>query len=185
MCYISLESSRRRLQLFCNLHLNQRIAQKVMSFQSRKSPNFGTPNLGVPRQNDICVQAPWLGTKNTIRERWWLLPSPSHGESCESVFARDLSMHQRCSNHALTNFLFGLCKFMWIIDSLVTHHSPHPRASACSFTFKVLRARERTSTHYPFIVFHLGFTVESIKELGGASYLEWKLIFLFVKISPG
>jgi hypothetical protein len=36
----------------------------------------------------------------------------SHGESCESVFAHGLSVHQKCSNYALINLLFGLCKSM-------------------------------------------------------------------------
>ncbi len=41
-----------------------------MGLQSHKSPNLGnfeTPKLGVLKQNDIWVQAPWLGTKNIIR----------------------------------------------------------------------------------------------------------------------
>jgi hypothetical protein len=45
-------------------------------------------------------------------------PSLGHGESCESMFARGLFMHQKCSNYALTNLLFRLCKSMWIIDRL-------------------------------------------------------------------
>ncbi len=53
---------------------------------------------------------PWPSTKNSIRRRWWLPPSLSHGESCESMFARGSSVHQKCSNYALTNLLFGLCK---------------------------------------------------------------------------
>ncbi len=32
------------------------------------------------------------------------------GESCESMFAHGLSMHQKCSNYALTNLLFDLCR---------------------------------------------------------------------------
>jgi hypothetical protein len=41
-----------------------------MAFQNAKSPNFGnfgTPKLGVPRQNDIWMQLLWLVTENTIR----------------------------------------------------------------------------------------------------------------------
>jgi hypothetical protein len=53
----------------------------------------------------------------------WLPPSLDRDESCESVFTRDSSMHQKCSNFALTNLLFGLCKFMWIIELLVIHLS--------------------------------------------------------------
>jgi hypothetical protein len=73
---------------------------------------FWDSHLGISRQNDIQVLAPWLDTKNTIRGRWWLPPSSSRGEFCESVFARGSSMHQKCSNYAPTNLLFGLCKFM-------------------------------------------------------------------------
>jgi hypothetical protein len=36
-------------------------------------------------------------------------PSPGHGEFCEIVFAHGSFVHQKCSNYALTNLLFGLC----------------------------------------------------------------------------
>jgi hypothetical protein len=36
-----------------------------MAFQSANFENFGTPNLGVSRQNEIWMQPPWLITKNT------------------------------------------------------------------------------------------------------------------------
>ncbi len=51
-------------------------------------------------------------------------------------------MHQKCSNYALTNLWFGLCRSMWIIDSLFTCPNPHPKAPTCIFTPKVLWARE-------------------------------------------
>jgi hypothetical protein len=46
MCYISLESSQRGLQLCFRTHLNRRSAHKVMGPQSHKSPNFG--NFEIP-----------------------------------------------------------------------------------------------------------------------------------------
>ncbi len=46
-------------------------------------------------------------------------------------------MHQKCSNYALTNLLFGLCRFVWIIYLLVTHPSPHPGAPTCPSTLKM------------------------------------------------
>jgi hypothetical protein len=79
-CNIPLENSEQGLQLFIRPYLNRRFAQKVMGLQSCKSLNF--KNLGVPRQNDIWVQASWLGTKNIIRGKvvasrkswpWWVL----------------------------------------------------------------------------------------------------------------
>jgi hypothetical protein len=51
---------------------------------------LGGVSLGVFGQNDIWVLAPWLGTKNNIRGRWWFPPSLGRGESCEfDVFTFD------------------------------------------------------------------------------------------------
>ncbi len=100
---------------------------------------------------------------------WWLPPSPGRGESCEFVFACGSSMHQKCSNYALTNLLFGLCRSMWIIDLLVTRPNPHPRTLAHLFYPQMLRAREHTSTLYFFVVFTFGLIVEFVKEFGSAS----------------
>jgi hypothetical protein len=55
-------------------------------------------------------------------------PSLGYGESCESVYACGSFVYQKCSNYALTNLLFGLCRSIWIIDPLVTCPSPHPKA---------------------------------------------------------
>jgi hypothetical protein len=72
------------------------------------------------------------------------------------------SMHQKCFNYVLTNLLFGLCRFMWIIDPLVIHSSPHLRALARPSTLKVLRAKGYAPTPCPSIVFTFGLTIESI-----------------------
>jgi hypothetical protein len=171
-CHISFKSSQQGLQLCFIPHLNQRFAQKVIGLQSHGSPNLGnfeTPNLGVSRQNDIWVQATWPSTKNIIRGKVVGSLNSGHGEFCKSVFAHGLSVHQKCSNYALTNLLFGLCMSMWIIDLLVARPSPHLEAPTCPSTPEVLRTRERTRTPYPFVVFTFRFTIESIRELGGAS----------------
>jgi len=55
-------------------------------------------------------RTPWLGTKNTIMGKVVASPKFGRGESYEFVFARSSSVHQKCSNYALTNLLFGLCK---------------------------------------------------------------------------
>jgi hypothetical protein len=164
-----LEICRQGLQLCIKPHFNQRFAQNFMGFQSHKNPNFrnfGTPNLRVLRQNDIWMQAMWPSTDNTIRGKWWLSPSPGHGESCESVFARGSFMHQKRSNYSLTNLLFGLCMSVWIIDPLVTHLSPHPRAPTRPFTPEVLQIREHTSTPYPSVFFTLGSRLNLSRSLG-------------------
>ncbi len=67
------------------------------------------------------------------------MASPKCGESCESVFACGLSMHQKCSNSALTNLLFGLCRSAWIIEPLINLLSPHPEAPTRPSTPEVLR----------------------------------------------
>jgi hypothetical protein len=92
---------------------------------------------------------------------WW---------SYESVFARGSFVHQKCSNYALTNSLFGLCRSAWIINLLVILLSPYPGAPPRPSTPKVLRAKEHTSTPSPSVVFTFKLTIESIKEFGGASY---------------
>jgi hypothetical protein len=56
--------------------------------------------------------------------RRWLPPSSGCGESCESMFARGSSVHQKCSSYALTNLLFSLCRFAGVIDLLVTLPTP-------------------------------------------------------------
>jgi hypothetical protein len=83
--HIPLENSWKWIQLFLRPHLNWRFVKEVMGLQSCGSPNFenfGTPNLGIPRQNDIWVLDPWPSTKNTIRGKvvaspkfgsWWIL----------------------------------------------------------------------------------------------------------------
>jgi hypothetical protein len=98
--------------------------------------------------------------------RWWLPPSPGHGESCESVFARSSSMQQKCSNYALTNLLFGLCRSVRVIDLLVILPSPYPRAPARPSTVEVLRAKEHTPTFHSFDVFTLDSHLNLLKSLG-------------------
>jgi hypothetical protein len=74
--HILLESPRWGLQLFLKPHLNQRFVKEVINLQNCKSLNFG--NFEIPmRQNDIWVQALWLGIENTIRGK--LVTSPKFG----------------------------------------------------------------------------------------------------------
>jgi hypothetical protein len=76
----------------------------------------------------------------------------------------------KCSNYALTNLLFGLCRFVWAIDLLVNLPSPNLGALTCPSTPKMLWAKKRAPTHSPFVVFAFGLVIKSIKELGGASH---------------
>jgi hypothetical protein len=106
--------------------------------------------------------------------RWWLPSSSGHGESCESLFRRDSSVHQKCSSYALTNLLFGLCRSVWVINLLVILPSPYPGVSTCPSTPEVVRVKEHASTPYPSVVFTFRLPVESTKEFGGALLLDYK-----------
>jgi hypothetical protein len=135
-CHILLKKSQQWLQLCFRPHFNRRFAQEIISLQSVKScnfRNFGTPNLGVSGQNDIWVQPPWLITYNTIRGKvvaslkskpWWVL----WVRVCSWSF-----VHQKWSNYALTNLLFGLCRSVLIVDPLFTCPSPPSQSSNTPF----------------------------------------------------
>jgi len=75
----------------------------------------------------------------------------------------------KCPNYALTNLLFGFCKFVWVSELLANLPNPISEIPTHPSTPKVLRAKECTPTPSPSNVFTFGFIVESIKELGGAS----------------
>jgi hypothetical protein len=98
--------------------------------------------------------------------RWWFPPSPGRGEFCEFVFARGSFMHQKCSNYALTNLLFGLWKFTWIVNLLITCSSPHPETTTRSSTLEVLRIRKCALTPYLSIVFTLDSHLNLSRSLG-------------------
>jgi len=82
------------------------------------------------------------------------------------MFTRGSPMHQKCSNYALTNLLFGLCKSVWIIDPLITRFNPHPETPTRPSTPKVLWAKERTPTFYPFVIFTLNLKLILSRSLG-------------------
>jgi hypothetical protein len=126
-CHITLESSWWGLYLCFKPHLKQRFVHKVMGPQSCMSPNFWEfldSHLGVPRQNEIWVLVPWPRTEYTIRGKvvaspkfgpWWVL----------WVCVCPWFLHApKCSNYALTNLLFGLCRSVWVIELLVNLLNP-------------------------------------------------------------
>jgi hypothetical protein len=173
-CHILLKRSWWRLQLFLKVHLNRRFVQKVMGFQSRENPNFG--NFGSPKTKQhlgACLVA--RHKKYYKGGRWWLPPNPGRGEPCAFMYACGSSVHQKCFNHTLTNLLFGLYKFMWIIDLLVTPLSPHPEALACSSTPEMLWAKEHIPTFSSSVVFTFRHAFESFKECGGVSLKVMKI----------
>jgi hypothetical protein len=110
---MSLKISRQGLQLCFRPCFNQRFAQEVMDVQNGGRPNFGNfeiPDLGVPGKTPFEC-SPHGESQNILsKERWCLFVSPNHGEFYEFVHGCGSSVHQKCSNYALTNLLFILCR---------------------------------------------------------------------------
>ncbi len=117
-CDISLESSQQGLQLCFRLHLHRRCTHKIMGPQSHRSPNYG--NFRTP----TWVLVPWPCIKYIIRGK--VVASPKSGPwwvlwICVCPwFVRA----PKCSNYVLTNLLFGLCKYVWVIEVLFDLPSP-------------------------------------------------------------
>jgi hypothetical protein len=89
-----LENSRREIQVCFRPHPNRRSEQRIMTLQSGGSlnrDNFETPlwesRDKKPFECRCCGEAQII----LYGGRWWLPPSPGHGESCESKVARGLS----------------------------------------------------------------------------------------------
>jgi hypothetical protein len=99
-----------------------------------------------------------------------MLPlSPGRGESCEFVFDRGSSVHQKCSRYTQTNLLFGLCRSMWIINPRVTHFSLHSGAPARPSTPRSAASQECVPIICLSFVFTFGLEVEFIQEFEGVS----------------
>jgi len=96
-------------------------------------------------------------------------PSSGRGEFYEFMFTHGLSMHQKCSNYALINLLFDLCKCVRVIDLFITFSSPHPRALTCPSTLKCCEPGSVPQFLILPLFSPFGFVVKSIKEFGGAS----------------
>ncbi len=103
---MALESSWRELQDYFRPHPNRRSEKEVMDAQSPKSPtrdSFGTPPW------ESREKVPFgCGLRGELQRilygvRWWLPPSPGHGESNESKVACGLSQHQKSAEWVLTN----------------------------------------------------------------------------------
>jgi hypothetical protein len=158
-CDKPLESSPQGIQLFFRPHRNQRSARKVMGPQSCGS-------LGTKCHLDVdLVERHRVYYKGG---RWWLPPSSGRGEFCESKFARGSSELQRCSNYVLTNLLFGLCRFVWVIKCLSFFLVPS-WSSNTSFYPRSATSQGACPDSLFFHCFHFRLTFESIKEFESVS----------------
>jgi hypothetical protein len=69
---------------------------------------------------------------------------------------------QLCINH----FVLILCKFMWVSKACHFFLIPSQSSNTSLYPSIVLQAKERAPTPCSFVVFSLGVTFESLKELG-------------------
>jgi hypothetical protein len=69
---------------------------------------------------------------------------------------------QLCTNH----LVLVLCRSMWVSEACQFFLVPSQSSSTPLYPFLVLRAREHASTPYSSVIFCLGLTFESLKELG-------------------
>ncbi len=76
-----------------------------------------------------------------------------------------------CTNH----LVLVLCTPMWISEACQFFLVPSRSSSTPFYPSKVLRARKCAPTFYSFVVFCLGLTFESLKELG----VHYPISFLF------
>ncbi len=70
---------------------------------------------------------------------------------------------QLCINH----FVLVLCRSVWVIEACHFFLVPSQSSNMPLYLSIVLRARECASIPCSFVVFNLGLTFESFKELGG------------------
>jgi hypothetical protein len=89
-------------------------------------PTLGISFVGVKCQNDIWVLVLWPSIEYTIRGK--VVASPKSGPwwvlwICVCPWFIRAS---KCSNYALTNLLFGLCRSMWVNNFLVNVFNPIP-----------------------------------------------------------
>jgi hypothetical protein len=79
-------------------------------------------------------------------------------------------MHQKCSNYAVFNLLFGLSRSMWIIELLVNLFSPYPGIPTCPSTPEVLPMKECALIPYSFVVFTLDSHLSLSRSLGARQF---------------
>jgi hypothetical protein len=92
---------------------------------------------------------------------------------CCPWFILASKVFQLCTNH----LVLVLCRSVWVSEACELFLVPSRSSSMPVYPSKVLRTRERALTPYSSVVFCLGFTFESLKELG---VRQWSSDFVFI-----
>jgi hypothetical protein len=82
-------------------------------------------------------------------------------QSCSWLFLIPKVL-QLCTNH----LVLVLCRPVWVNEACQFFLVPSRSSNTPLYPSKMLRAKECAPTLYSFVVFYLGFTFESFKELG-------------------
>jgi hypothetical protein len=93
-CNMPLKSSWRGIQLHFKPHPDRRFAEEVIVAQSRRSSNlgdFGTPIWESWDKKPFGWRRRGMVQSIVYGGRWWLPPSPGHGESYKSKIGRGSS----------------------------------------------------------------------------------------------
>jgi hypothetical protein len=77
---------------------------------------------------------------------------------------------QLCTNH----FVLVLCRPVWVSEACQFFLVPSRSSNTPLYPSKVLRTREHALTPYSSVVFCLGVTLESFKELGTRHISYWR-----------
>jgi hypothetical protein len=171
VCHMLLESFRQGLWFCCTPRLNQRSTQEIMSVKSG--------GLLIARIVGFLTWESWekhhlhvafmVCHKEYYKGRWWFPPSPKCDESFESVYACGSSLHQKCSNYALTSLLFNLCKSIWMIDLLFIHPNPHPKSpTRLSYPQSAMNQRAYPNSFF-FHCFHFGTCIWVFQRVWGCA----------------
>jgi hypothetical protein len=93
-CDTLLESSQHGLQFRFKPHPNRRSTQEVIVSQNCGSSNLG--DFGTPIWESLDKKPFGWGCRGEVQSilygrRWWLPPSPGHGDFCESEVAHGSS----------------------------------------------------------------------------------------------
>jgi len=75
---------------------------------------------------------------------------------------------QLCTNHLVWVF----CRSVWVSEACQIFLVPSRSSSTPLYPSKMLRTKERAPIPYSFAVFYLGFTFESLKELGVRQFMQ-------------
>jgi len=82
------------------------------------------------------------------------------------MYACGSYVHKKCSNYALINLLFSLCKLIWIINMLITHRSPHdPKAPTHPSYPKRITSYGTCFNSLFFLYFQVGIRIWVFQEI--------------------